>query len=146
MSGDQVLIAEDGDAGDGVHVLGMEKANELRQVGNVVALTSSKRVIEGDVDDAVAILDIEDNRVAPDFTPMSDNARAVITAGHDTGQVNRPDFKISCNWHRLLYNRRFENSGDENLFSGFEENALPIAIRGSDGFRQFEGSQILRLP
>ena len=40
MAGDQVLIAEDGDARDGVHVFGMQEVNELGQVGNIVALSA----------------------------------------------------------------------------------------------------------
>ena len=39
MTGDQMLIAENGDASDGMHVFGMQEANELGQVGNIVALS-----------------------------------------------------------------------------------------------------------
>ena len=39
MAGDQMLIAENGDASDGMHVFGMQEANELGQVGNIVALS-----------------------------------------------------------------------------------------------------------
>ncbi len=59
MCGYQVLVAEDRDPGDRMHVLGVQKADELRQIGNIVALSGSQRMIEGDIDDAVAILDIE---------------------------------------------------------------------------------------
>src|ERR1700693_5766269 len=39
MAGDQMLIAENGDASDGMHVFGMQKANELGQVRNIMALS-----------------------------------------------------------------------------------------------------------
>src|ERR1035438_4575285 len=86
-----MLIAEDGDASDGVHVFGMEEVNELGQVGNIVALPAGQRVVEGDVDDAVAILDVEDDRVAADFAPMADDAQSMIAARHHPGQVNRSE-------------------------------------------------------
>src|SRR6202140_4501362 len=103
MACDEMLIAEDGDASDGVHVFGMQEANELRQVGNIVALSGGQRVVEGDVDDAVAILYVEDDRVAADFAPMADNAHSMIAARHHPCQINRADFEIPCNWDRLLY-------------------------------------------
>src|SRR5580698_3777930 len=39
VSSDQVLIAEDGDTRDRMHVLGMQKMNQLRKIGNVMALS-----------------------------------------------------------------------------------------------------------
>ena len=137
MSGDEVLIAEEGDAGDGVHVFGMQEVNKLRQIGNIVALSGGEGVVEGDVDDAVAIFDIEDDGVATDFLPMADDAQSVIAAGHDSGEINRAYFKISCNWHRFLYNGGFENSGDNDLLSGFEESSLEILIGVTDGLGEF---------
>src|SRR5580658_103551 len=107
MGGDQMLVAEHGDASDGVHVLGMQEVNELGQVGNIVALSGGQRMVKGDVDDAVAILDIEHDRVAANFAPVLDDAHSMIAAGHDAGQVNGADFEISCNWDSLLYNGRF---------------------------------------
>ena len=96
---DQMFVAEDGDAGDGVHVFGMQEVNELGQVGNVVALSAGQRVVEGDVDDAVAILYIEDHRIAADLSPMSDDAQSMIAARHHSGQINGADFEISCHWN-----------------------------------------------
>ncbi len=60
MGGYQVFVAEDGDPSNRMHVLRVQKADELRQIGNIVALSGSQRMIEGNIDDAVAILDIED--------------------------------------------------------------------------------------
>ncbi len=61
----------------------------------------------------------------------------MIAARHDPGQVNGADFEISCNWHRFLYNSGFENSGDNDLLSGFEEDSLAVVIGVADGFGQF---------
>src|ERR1035437_1182900 len=132
-----MLIAEDGDASNGVHVFGMQEVDELGQVGNIVALSAGQRVVEGDVDDAVAILDVEDDRVAADFAPVADDAQPMIAARHHPGQVNGADFEISCNWDRFLYNWRFENSGDDDLLSGFEEDPLTVVVGCADGFGQF---------
>src|ERR1035441_7838011 len=124
-----MLIAEDGDASDGVHVFGMEEVNELGQVGNIVALPAGQRVVEGDVDDAVAILDVEDDRVAADFAPMADDAQSMIAARHHPGQVNGADFEISCNWDRFLYNYGFENSGDDDLLSGLDRKSTRLNLQ-----------------
>jgi hypothetical protein len=143
MSGDEVLIAKEGDAGDGVHVFGMQEVNKLRQIGNIVALSGGEGMVKGDVDDAVAILDIEDHGVAANFLPMADDAQPVIAAGHDSSEINRAHFKISCNWHRFLYNGGFENSGDNDLLSGFKESSLKILIGGTDGFGEFSRGEEL---
>ena len=107
------------------------------KIGNVVALSGSQRMIEGDIDDAVAILDIEDHCIAAHFAPVSDDALAMVAASHHSGQINRAHFEISCNWDGFLYNWRFENSGDDDLLSGLQENSLAIVIGGADGFGQF---------
>src|ERR1039458_4914899 len=132
-----MLIAEDGDASDGVHVFGMQEMNELGQVGNIVALSAGQGVVEGDVDDAVAILDIENDRIAANFAPVSDDALPMIAARHHPGQINGADFEIPCNWDRFLYNWRFENSRDNDLLSRFEEDPLPVMVGGADGFGHF---------
>ena len=65
----QPLVAEDGDAGDGVHVLGMQEVDELRQIMECAVVAAQQRMVEGDGDAAVAVLDIEDHGVAAHFTP-----------------------------------------------------------------------------
>src|SRR5713226_9417032 len=142
MVRDQMLIAKDGDASDGVHVLRMQEANELGQVGNIVALSGGEGVVEGNVDDAVAILNVEYYRVAADFAPMADDAHPMIAARHHPGQVNGADFEISCNWDRFLYNCGFENSGDDDLLSGFEEDPLPVVVGFADGCGEFQRGEV----
>src|SRR5208283_1232103 len=97
---------------------------------------------EGDIDDAVAILDVEDDRVAADFSPMLDDAHAMIAARHDASQVNGADLEISCNRDRFLYNWRFQNSGDNDLLSGLEEDSLPVMVSFADGIGQFRRGEV----
>src|SRR6266481_9567121 len=115
----------------------MQEASEFGQVGNIVALSGGEGVVEGDVDDAVAILNIEDDRVAADLAPVADDAHSMIAACHHSSQINGADFEISCNWDSLLYNRPFKNSGDDDLLSGFEEDTLAVVISFADGSSQF---------
>src|SRR5258708_21338113 len=98
-------------------------------------------MVEGDVDNTVAILDVKDHGVAADFTPMADNAHSMIAARHYPGQINGANFEISCNWDGLLYNRRFENSGDDDLLPGFDEHTLAVFIRFRVGFSPFHCSE-----
>ena len=100
-------------------------------------------MVEGDVDDAIAILDIEDDGVAADLAPVADDALAVLAAGHDSGEINGADFESACNWDRFLYNWRFENSGDDDLLPGFQEDPLTVVIGIADGFGQFGRGEVL---
>src|SRR6266436_1567030 len=124
----------------------MQKANELGQVGNIVALSGGEGVVEGDVDDAVAILNIEYDRVAADLAPVADDAHPMIAARHHSSQVNGADFEISCNWDRFLYNCGFENSGDDDLLSGLEEDPLPVVVSFADGCGEFRRGEVFCSP
>ena len=53
---------------------GMQEVNELRQVRNIVALSGGQRMIEGDINDAVAIFDVEYHRIAANLAPVADDA------------------------------------------------------------------------
>src|ERR1022692_943091 len=88
------LVAEDGDAGDGVHVLRVQEVYKLRQVVNVDLMLAQQRMLEGNIDAAVAVLNIEDHGVAADFAPVADDAHSVIAGRHHAGQVDGADFKI----------------------------------------------------
>src|SRR5580658_1756018 len=101
-------------------------------------------MVEGDVDYAVAVLDIEDDGVAADLAPVADDALAVFAASHDSGEINGADFEIACNWDRFLYNWRFKNSGDEDLLPGFQEDPLTVVIGIADGFGQFGRGEVFR--
>ena len=73
MIHDQALVAEDGDAGDGVHVLLVQEMHELRHVVDVNLVLAEQRMLEGNVDAAVGVLDIEDDGIAADFAPVLDD-------------------------------------------------------------------------
>ena len=134
MLGDQALVAENGDAGDGVHVLGMQEVYKFRYIVKVNVVLAEQRVFEGNVDAAVGVLDVEDDGVAPDFAPVTDDAESVVAARHDAGQIDGADFKISGDRNRLLDNRRGKNSRDHDVFIGFEDVAGAVSIGVADGF------------
>ena len=146
MRDHQALVAEDGDAGDGVHVLLVEEADELRYVVDVDLVLSEQRVLEGDGDAAVGVLDIEDYGVAADFTPMLDDAESVIAAGHDAGEVDGADFEVFGNDDGLLGDGRGEDSGDDDVLVGLEDVAgVGLVVHGADGGGQFGGRQVAGL-
>ena len=130
----QALVAEDGDAGDGVHVLGVQEVDELRQVVDVDLVLAEQRMLEGNVDAAVGIFDVEDDGVAADFAPVADDAESVIAGGHDAGEVDGADFKIFGNGNGFFDDGRGQDSGDGDLFAGFQDVAGAVAVGLADGF------------
>ena len=110
---------------------------------NVDLVLAEQRVIEGDVDAAVGVFDIEDDGVAADFAPMLDDAEAVIAGGHDAGQVDGADFEILGDGDRFLGDGRGENSGNDDVFVGLEDvGRVGFVVHGANGVGQFGGSQI----
>ena len=139
----QALVAEDGDAGDGVHVLLMEEVDELRHVMDVDVVLAEQRVLEGDGDAAVGIFDVEDDGVAADFAPVLDDAESVVAGGHDAGQVDGADFEVFGNGDGLFGDRGGEDSGDDELFVGFKNvGGVRFVVRGADGVGEFGGRQV----
>src|SRR5580698_1199218 len=127
------FVAEDGDAGDGVHVLRVQEVNELGQIVNVNLVLAEQRVLEGNGHAAVGILYVENHGVAADFTPVADDAQAVVAGGHDAGQVDGADFEILGDGDRLLDDGRGKNSGDDDIFVGFEDVGSAVAVAVADG-------------
>jgi hypothetical protein len=72
----QALVAKDSDPGNGVHVLLVQKMDQFGDVVDVNLVAAEQRVLEGNVDAAVGVLDIEDDGVAADFTPVLDDAES----------------------------------------------------------------------
>src|SRR5580658_1195750 len=140
------LVAEDGYAGDGVHVLGMQEVDELRQVVNVDLMLAEQRMLEGNVDAAVGVFDVEDDGVAADFAPMADDADSVVAGGHDAGQVNGADFKIFGYGNVLLDDGCGKNSGDRDLLAVFQDVvgrvSVVFSVGAADGFGQLRGREI----
>src|ERR1700680_830429 len=146
---DQALVAEDGDAGNGVHVLLVHEVDELRDVVNVDLMLAQQRMLEGDGDAAVGVFDVEDDRVASYFAPVTDNAKSVIAGGHDAGQVHGAAFEVFSHGDGLLDDGRGENSGDDYVFVGFEDIGFMVSVRFpvdlADGFGELRGGQVRRL-
>src|ERR1700686_2323580 len=94
MLDNQSLVAEHGDTGDGVHVLLVQEAYKFRYVVQVDVVLAQERMLPGNGHAAVRILDVEDDGVAADFTPVADDAESVIAAGHDAREVNGADFEV----------------------------------------------------
>src|SRR5580658_8218820 len=88
------LVAEDGDAGDGVHVFGVQEVDELGQVVDVDLVLAEQRMLEGNGHAAVGIFNVEDYGVAADFAPVADDAESVVAGGHDAGQVDGAGLEI----------------------------------------------------
>ncbi len=146
MRDHQALVAEDGDAGDGVHVLLVQEAHKFRDVVDVDFVLAEQRVLEGDGDAAVGVFDIEDHGVAADFTPMLDDAESVIAAGHDAGEVDGADFEILGNRDGLLGDGRGEDPGDDDVLVGFEDVAgVGLVVHGADGVGQFGRREVAGL-
>src|SRR5579864_5559574 len=139
---DQALVAENGDAGDGVHVLLMQEANELGHVVDVDVVLAEQRVFERDGDAAVGILDVEDYGVAADFTPVSDDAESVVAAGHDAGEVDGAHFEVFGDGDGLLDDRGGEDSGDDDVLVGFQNVGGTVGVGVANGIGQFGGGQI----
>ncbi len=142
MLHDQALVAEDGDAGDGVQVLLVEEVDQLRDVVDVDLVAAQQRVFEGYVDAAVGVFDVEDYGVAADFTPVADDAQAMIARCHDAGQVDGADFEVFGDWDRLLCDWSGEDAGDDDVFVGFQDVGGAVAINVADGVGQFGRGQV----
>ena len=85
-----------------MHVLRVQEVHELRQVVNINLMLAEQRVLEGNVDAAVGIFNIEDHGVAADFAPMADDAQAVVAGRHDSGEVDGAHFKILGDGNRFF--------------------------------------------
>src|SRR6266853_4170807 len=146
---DQALVAEDGDAGNGVHVLLVHEADELGDVVNVDLMLAQKRMLEGDGNAAVGVFDVEHDGITSHFAPVADNEKSVIAGGHDAGQVDGADFEVFGDGDGLLDDGRGENSGNDYVFVGFEDIGFMLSVRFAvdlaDGFGEFRGGQVRSL-
>jgi len=96
-------------------------------------------MLEGNVDAAVGVFDVEDDGVAADFAPVADDAESVVAGGHDAGQVDGADFEIFGNGDGLLGDGSGEDSGDDDIFVGFENVGGAIVVAVADGVGEFRG-------
>src|SRR5215472_6297241 len=94
-----------------------------------------QRVVEGYGDAAIGILDIEDDGVASDFTPVLNHPQAVLAASHESGEVDGADFEILRDGNRFLGDRSGEDSGNDDVFVRFQEvNRVGLVINLADRF------------
>ena len=141
--GDQAFVTEDGDAGNGVHVLLVQEADQLGDVMDVDLMFSEERVLEGNRHAAVGVLDVENDGVAANFTPVTDNVDSLVAGRHDSSEIDGADFEILRNGHGLFGNGSEENSGDDDGFVGFKNVAgVGLVIDGADRGRQLRGGQV----
>src|SRR5690242_6306075 len=99
---DQALVAEDGDARNGMHILLVQEVDQLGNVVDVNFVLSEKRVVKMDVDATIGILDVENDGIAANFAPMADDSKAVIACRHDSGQVDGAHLEILGNGDGLF--------------------------------------------
>src|SRR4029077_950656 len=101
---------------------------------------------EGEGASAVGVLDVKDDRFTSYFVPVADNAKSVIAACHDAGQVDGADFEVVGNGDGLLDDGRGENAGDDYVFVGFEDIGFTVPVRFpvdlADGFGELRGGQV----
>src|ERR1700752_2882571 len=143
---DQALVAENGDAGDGVHVLLVQETDELGNIVNVDVVLAEQRMIVRDGYAAVGIFDIEYNRIAADFTPMLDDANPVLAARHESCEVNGADLKIFGDRDCLFGDRPGENARNDNVFVRLKNVArVGLVVHGADGVGQFGRGQVRSL-
>src|SRR5437879_728784 len=136
---DEALVAEDGDAGYGVHVLPVQEAYKFLDVVDVDLMLAQQRMLERNGDAAVGVFDVEDYGVAADFAPVADDAESVVAGGHDAGQVDGADFKVFGYGDGLFDDGGREDSGDYDVFVGFEDVGGTVSVGVADGFGQFGG-------
>src|ERR1700722_1103927 len=112
----------------------MQEADELGNVVNINFVLAEQRMLEGNVNAAVGILDVKDYGVTADLAPVADDAESVVAGGHYSGEVDGADFEISGNGDGFFGDGRGEDSGDDDGLVGFENVAgVGFMIRGADG-------------
>src|ERR1700727_1228809 len=95
-------------------------------------------MVEGNGDAAVGVFDVEDDGVSADFTPVADDAESVIAGGHDSGEGDGAHFEVFGNGNGLLGDGRGKDSGDDDVFVGFEDvGGIGLMVGGADGVGQF---------
>src|ERR1700739_4752834 len=94
-------------------------------------------MLEGYGDRAVGVLDIEDDSVTANFTPMADDAKSVFAAGHDAGQINGAYLEVFADRDSLLGDRGRQDSGDDDVLVGLKYIAGAFAVRVTYSLSQF---------
>ncbi len=138
----QPFVAEDGDARDGMHVLGVQEVNKLWQVMNVDLMFAEQRMFEGNIHAAIGILNVENDGVAANLAPVANDAHAMVAGGHDTGEVDGAHFKIFGHGNGLFDDGLGKDAGDRDLLAGFQDVAGAVSVNVPDRLREFRGREI----
>src|SRR5579871_834951 len=103
-------------------------------------------MFEWDIHAAIRVFDVEYNGVSADFTPVFDDADAVVAGGHHTGEVDGADFKIFGDGDRLRGDRGSEDPGDDDVLVRLQDvRVLRLVVDRADGVGKFGGRQVARL-
>src|SRR5436305_322590 len=87
---------------------------------------------------SVGIFDIEHDGIASDFTPMLDDAEAVIAGGHHAGEIHGADFEVFGDGDGLGSDRGSEDPGNDNVLVGLQNVArVRLVIGRADRVGQF---------
>src|SRR5437868_4352408 len=97
----------------------MQEPGVLRQVVNVNFVASEQRVLEGNIHSTVGVLYIEDDGIAAGLTPALHDFDAMVTSGHQAGQIDGADFKVFGDGDGLFSNGCIENSWNGELLACF---------------------------
>ena len=141
MLAHHALVAEHGDARDGVHVFRVQEANVLGQVVNVDVMTGQQRMVEGDVHVAVGVLDVEHDCIAAGLAPAADNLNAVVAGGHEAGQIDGARFKFLGDRDGFFVDRATEDSRHNDFLACLQHVVRAIAVGVADGFGEFRRSE-----
>src|SRR5215471_4301437 len=102
-------------------------------------------MVERDGDAAVGIFNVENDRVAAYFTPVLDDADAVVAARHESREIDRADFEILGDRDGLLGDWSGDDAGDDDLLVVLENvRAVRLVIDGADRFGQLGGREVGR--
>src|SRR5579883_1232748 len=103
MMGDQQLVPEYRDTSDRMQVLRVQPVRVFGQVAYVrLSPLGRQRVVRSDAQASVAILDVENNRVAARLLPLANNVNALIASRHQAGEVHGLYFEILGDKDRIL--------------------------------------------
>src|SRR5260370_27293062 len=97
-----VLVTEESDSRNSVHILRVEEADVLGKVADAGPVLGRKRMAEGHAEAAVAVLYVEDDGVSAKFVPSMDQAHPLNAAGHSSCQVYGANVGFFLHRTRLL--------------------------------------------
>src|SRR5690348_10347369 len=110
----------------------MEIANVLGQVADgVMRDFARERMLERDIDGAVAVLDVEDYGVSTGVMPAAHQFDPPGAARGIAGHIYGANFAVFRKWAALFHDRLRFNSGNQNRVAARE--ALFSPVDGRDG-------------